>query len=1519
MDRSVLPQQQGLYDPRFEHDSCGVGFVCHVKGRQSHDIVAQGLEILRRLSHRGATGADPKTGDGAGVLIQIPHEFLVEKCLAEGIQLPVPGKYGTGLVFFPKDAKERRFCKDAFSRFIRAEGQELLGWRKVPVNDSDIGHTAKATQPMIEQVFIKFRHEAAEKEEERQVWDNLYFERKLYLIRKQVENYVRKSKLKQGPVFYITNLSSRTLSYKGLLMPHQLENYFPDLKEPSLKSAICLAHSRYSTNTFPTWNLAQPFRFLAHNGEINTLRGNIKWMQAREGLLQSKLFGKDIKKLKPVIVPGGSDSAALDNILELLLLAGRPMAHAMMMLVPSAWEQSTAMGDKLRNFYKFHSCLMEPWDGPAAIAFTDGVRVGAMLDRNGLRPCRYLLTKDDRVIMASEVGVLDIPPEEIMASGRLEPGKFFFVNTEVGRIIEDRELKEIISGRQPYQDWVEENMISLKDLPHVELKKTGDPQLLPHLRAFGYTREDLKMIIKPMIETSQEPVGAMGNDTPHAVLSNKPQLVYSYFKQLFAQVTNPAIDPIREELVMSLTTYLGPEKNLLAESPGHCHKLFIKNPILTDDDLARIEGIKLNSFRTKVISLLFAAKEKDDLSRKLDKICREAALAIKEGYTFIVLSDRGCDKKHAAIPALLACGAVHHFLVESALRTQIGLIVESGEPREVHHFALLFGFGADCINPYLAFGAIKLILEQENSKVSQEDGAHHYIKALNKGIMKILSKMGISTLQSYRGAQIFEALGLDRSVIDRCFRGTVSRIGGANLDVLAEETLQRHQEAFQSRQSSRENLSTGGLYQWKKDGEFHLWNPESISALQEAVRKNDLRKYQEFSRLINDQSCSPTTLRSLFKFKKVVTPIDIKQVEPLESIIKRFCTGAMSFGSISGAAHRTMALAMNRLGGKSNTGEGGEDPSRFVKLANGESFRSAIKQVASGRFGVTTNYLVNADELQIKIAQGAKPGEGGQLPGHKVSVIIAKTRYTTPGVTLISPPPHHDIYSIEDLAQLIFDLKNVNPKARISVKLVSEIGVGTIAAGVAKGHADMILISGGDGGTGASPWSSIKHAGLPWELGLSETHQTLVMNDLRSRVRLQTDGQLRTGRDVAIAALLGAEEFGFASAVLVTLGCVMLRHCNLNNCSLGVATQDELLEHRFAGKAEYIENYFRFVVEELRQIMASLGMRTVDEMVGRTDFLELDKAILPWKAKGLDLSRILYRPKVGKEVGSHNTIAQDHAIEDVLDRKLIKQSLPAFEKNQSVKIELPIKNSNRSTGAMLSGEVCKAFGESGLNEDTIFCKFKGYAGQSFGGFLAPGVTFELEGLANDYVGKGISGGKIIVYPDKEVTYTMRENIIIGNTAFYGAISGEAYIRGRAGERFCIRNSGLYAVVEGLGDHGCEYMTGGRVVVLGRTGRNFAAGMSGGVSYVYDREGNFKYRCNFDMVDLEKLNEEDVAMVKKLVSNHYKYTQSLLAQRILDNFSVEIKDFIKVMPFEYKKIQEQKKLEKGFSLGEDTEG
>ncbi len=1506
MKRDGVPREQGLYDPRFEHDSCGVGFVCDVKGRQSHETIRQGVEVLRRLAHRGATGADPKTGDGAGILIQIPHEFFRESC--GKIMFPEDGHYGAGLVFLPRINKERKFCKDVFARVVKEEGQLLLGWRPVPVNDSDIGKSAKDTQPQMEHIFVGRSPEIKDRES---------FEIKLYVIRKRAENIIRASGLKEKPFFYITHLSSRVLIYKGLLMPEQLGGYFSDLENQKLKSCLCLVHSRYSTNTFPTWDLSQPFRFLAHNGEINTLRGNINWMQAREKLLESKLFGKDLKRILPVIVPGGSDSATIDNVFELLVLAGRPLAHVMMMLIPSAWEQDNLMDQKLRDFYKYHACLSEPWDGPAAIAFTDGTSIGAVLDRNGLRPCRYIVTKKDLCVMASEVGVLDIAPSEILKSGRLEPGKIFFIDTRAGRIVEDKEIKETVSAERPYGQWLKEHMLGLDDLSLRPEKKNFD--VFTALKAFGYSREDLKVVIKPMAEFAQEPVGSMGNDTPHAVLSDKPQLLYNYFKQLFAQVTNPAIDPIREELVMSLRTYLGPEKNILEETPGHCYKLKIDNPILSNEGLEKIRGVKANGFKTKTISLLFKATLKDGLSKALKRVCRESMLAIKEGFTFIILSDRGTNKDHAALPALLAVAAVHRNLVKEAQRTQIGIVVESAEPREVHHFALLFGYGADCINPYLAYQAVEMLVKDGELNLKPEDALHNYIKAVDKGIAKILSKMGISTLQSYRGAQIFEALGLSREVMDQYFSGTVSRVGGAGLDVIAREVLFRHGQAYPKRGGlDSPYLSTGGIYQWKKDGEFHLWNPETISCLQDSTRNGDYKKYKEFASLINDQSKQPVTLRSLLKFKTAHS-VPLEEVEPVEEIVKRFATGAMSFGSISRATHETIAVAMNRLKGRSNTGEGGEDPARFEPLANGDSRRSAIKQVASGRFGVTTNYLVNADELQIKIAQGAKPGEGGQLPGHKVSVTIAKTRYTTPGVTLISPPPHHDIYSIEDLAQLIFDLKNTNPGARISVKLVSEIGVGTVAAGVAKGHADMILISGGDGGTGASPISSIRNAGLPWELGLSETHQTLVLNSLRNRVRIQTDGQMRTGRDVAIAALLGAEEFGFCTAALVVLGCVMLRHCNLNNCSVGIATQDELLEKRFSGKPEYLTNYFYFVAQELREIMSSLGIRRVDEMIGRTDLLELNSSILPWKAKGLDFSRILYKPAPAKKAPYYCTVKQEHNIGNVLDLSLIELSRNALEKSESISRELEINNTNRATGAMLSGEVCKKYGEEGLPDDTIRFKFKGIAGQSFGAWLARGVTFELEGMSNDYVGKGISGGKIIIYPDRNTDYRPQENIIIGNTTFYGAISGEAYIRGVAGERFCIRNSGLNAVVEGVGDHACEYMTGGRVVILGKTGRNFAAGMSGGIAYVYDPQGDFRSRCNMGMVQLEELGGPDLAVIEELLLDHHRYTQSSLARQILANFIIETRKFVKVIPVEYKRILEKKEAEEELELAEVSDG
>ncbi|MDD5505594.1 MAG: glutamate synthase large subunit [Candidatus Omnitrophica bacterium] len=1501
---------QGLYDPAFEHDSCGVGFVCNIKGEKSNAIVRQGIEVLHRLSHRGAVGADPKTGDGAGILIQIPHDFFKKSAREINIDLPDSGAYGIGLVFLPQDPDERGFCKETFEKIIKEEAQILLGWRSVPIDDSVIGEGAKKTQPVFEQILIG---------RNKDINDEVGFERKLYVIRRRVENTILDSGLKQKSSFYITNISCRTLSYKGLLVPKQIDSFFLDLKDAGVESALCLVHSRYSTNTFPTWNLAQPFRFLAHNGEINTLRGNVNGVRARERLLASELFGMDIEKLKPVIIEGGSDSAAMDNLFELLVLSGRSLEHTMMMLIPAAWEHDRFMHQELRDFYKYHACFMEPWDGPAAVVFTDGNNIGAVLDRNGLRPARYIVTKNDFVVMASEVGVLDIPAADIKFSGRLEPGKIFFIDTKSGRIIEDSEIKQAVAQRSAYGKWNQEAMVELDKLIGSAASGKRPQDLITNLKAFGYTREDMKMVIKPMAEEGKEPVGSMGCDIPHAFLSSKPQILYNYFKQLFAQVTNPPIDSIREKLVMSLESFIGPEQNILEETSRHSHKLRVRNPILANAELEKIRDISVNSFKAKTVYTFFdASSGKEGFVRALERICFEAEYAIEQGYSFIILSDRGSDKDNIALPALLATSAIHQFLVKKTIRSQVALVVESAEPKEVHHFALLFGYGADCVNPYLAYEAVEYLIEEKEVKLERKVALKNYNKALTDGILKILSKMGISALRSYRGAQIFEALGLDSEFVEKYFTGTVTRIGGVGLEGIIEETIQRHKEAYAERGPGETYLNSGGVYQWKRDGEFHLWNPESIAALQDATRSADYEKYREFARLINDQSLNPATLRSLLKFKKT-TPVPIDEVEPAEKILRRFVTGAMSFGSISASAHETIAIAMNRIGGKSNTGEGGEDPNRFITLPNGDSRRSAIKQVASGRFGVTINYLVNADEIQIKIAQGAKPGEGGQLPGHKVSGIIARTRYTTPGVTLISPPPHHDIYSIEDLAQLIFDLKNANPDARVSVKLVSEVGVGTVAAGVAKGHADMILISGGDGGTGASPRSSIRYAGLPWELGLSETHQTLLLNNLRSRVRLQTDGQMRTGRDVAIAALLGAEEYGFCSAVLVVVGCVMLRHCHLNNCSVGVATQDDILQKRFTGRPEYIVNYFNFIVSELREIMASLGLRTIDEMIGRTDLLELNQAIVPQKARQIDYSKILYRPDVPEDVGRYFKIKQDSGLDSVLDRKLIQAWGGCVEKNGPVKISFEINNTNRAVGAMLSGQLCKKCGDGVFLEDAIFCKFKGIAGQSFGAFLAKGVTFELEGMANDYVGKGISGGKIIVYPDRSTSYKSHENIIIGNTSFYGAISGEAYISGVAGERFCVRNSGLYAVVEGLGDHGCEYMTGGRIIVLGKTGNNFAAGMSGGIAYVYDEDSTFKERCNLDMVELEKIKESDKDTVYHLLSNHFKYTKSNKARKILANMQDQLKKFVRVMPIEYKRILEGIKIEEKLDIAEALDG
>jgi len=1504
---NYLPPKQGLYDPDFEHDSCGVGFVCNIKGEKSHLIIEKGIRALENLIHRGAVGADPRTGDGAGLLIQIPDDFLRKECQSLKIELPKKGRYAVGLVFLPKDNLERRYCEDVFLKNIKNEGLFFLGWRDISVDDSMLGKTARFSQPVFKHIFIGCPSEIKEE---------LEFERALYLVRKKIENLIRRSKLKQKNSFYISNLSCRTLSYKGLLMSTQLKDFFLDLKDKDLKSSFALIHARYSTNTFPTWDLAQPFRFLAHNGEINTLRGNINWMQSRQGLLKSKFFKGRLKEIFPIIVPGGSDSASIDNVLELLVLSGRHIAHAMMMLIPCAWQNDPQMDEEIRYFYEYHACLMEPWDGPASIAFTDGRFVGATLDRNGLRPSRYVVTKNNLVVMASEVGVLDIPPEDILINGRLKPGKMFLVDTQEGRIIEDEELKRNISQQKPYKEWVKKNLVRFEELPNLKTEqKDLKEEIIVLEKAFGYSREDLKFLIKPMAEEAHEPTGSMGDDTPLAVLSEKTRLLFDYFKQLFAQVTNPAIDPIREECVMSLDTYLGKEQNLLEESALHCRRLKLKTPILTNAELEKLCSLKF--FKTKKISLLFDIEEKEfGFKKAIKRICQEAETAVKNGYTFILLTDRGINSNFMSLPILLATGAVHQHLVRRQLRTQASILVETAEVREVAHFALLFGYGADCINPYLALAAIEKMVEEKEINVDFLSAQKNYFKALEKGILKILSKMGISTLQSYRGAQIFEALGLNKEVIETCFAGTVSRIGGIGFDLIAKDTLKRQKEAFLKRDFAI--LPSGGLYQWKKDGEYHLWNPETIPLLQEAVRNNDYKKYLEFARIINEQESHLVNLRGLLKFKKRKA-ISLSEVEPAHEIIKRFVSGAMSFGSISKEAHEAIAIAMNRLKARSNSGEGGEDPRRFIPLANGDNLCSATKQVASGRFGVTINYLVHAKELQIKIAQGAKPGEGGQLPGHKVSIDIAKTRYTTPGVTLISPPPHHDIYSIEDLAQLIFDLKNANPDALISVKLVSEVGVGTIAAGVAKGHADIILISGGDGGTGASPLSSIKHAGLPWELGLSETHQTLVLNDLRSRVRLQVDGKMLTGRDVVIAGILGAEEFGFATAVLIVLGCVMLRHCHLNNCSLGIATQEDVLRKRFSGRPEYIENYFRFIAEEVRTIMAELGIKKFNDLIGHTEFLEIDEKIMHQKAKTLSFSKILYKPKVKKEVGLYCMKPQEHGIDNVLDLELIRLSKDALEKKMPTKLEFLIKNSNRAVGAMLSNKVVKTYGEEGLPEDTLHIKFKGTAGQSFGAFLAKGITLELEGDANDYVGKGLSGGKIIIYPSEKVSFLSEENIIIGNTTFYGATSGQAYIRGIAGERFCIRNSGLYAVVEGVGDHGCEYMTAGRVVILGKTGKNFAAGMSGGIAYVYDEEKKFSLYCNKEMVELEELNQEDISTVYDLISKHKQYTKSEKAEKFLLNFEQEIKKFVKVMPKEYKRILEGKALEEKLDLVEVSDG
>ncbi len=1486
---------RGLYHPRHEHDACGVGFVCHLKGQRSHDVVHKALQILVNLTHRGATGCDEKTGDGAGILLQMPHEFLAAQCGGLGIPLPDRFEYGSGLVFLPRDARQREQCVTWFERIIRAEGQALLGWRDVPVRGEFIGKQAHGVEPVMRQVFIG---------RGKGLRDERDFERKLFVIRKLMQKAVRDSDLPEKKYFHAPSLSCRTLIYKGLLLADQIERFYPDLADPSMVSGLALVHQRYSTNTFPSWNLAQPFRFLCHNGEINTLRGNINWMTARQGLFKTELFGDTLPRLFPILIPGASDSAILDNAIELLYHTGRSLPHAIMMLIPEAWQNHATMSDERKAFYEYHSCLMEPWDGPASIPFTDGQVLGAVLDRNGLRPSRYTVTKDGFVIMASETGVLDVEPANVLYKGRLQPGRMLLVDTTQGRIVEDEEIKSEMCRRQPYRGWLNENLVELKSLPPA--KPAPPPaDLRQQQRLFGYTYEDLRIVMSPMAIKGLEATGSMGTDTPLAVLSSKPQLLYNYFKQMFAQVTNPPLDAIREELVTSLITNLGSEQDLFTETPAHCRQLKLEHPVLTNEDLEKIRALNTRGLRSVTLPMLYrAADGGPGLEKAMDDLRAAASRAIQEGCNLLILSDRNAGKDLAPIPALLAVAGVHHHLVRECRRTQCGLVVESGEPREVHHFCMLLGYGAGAVNPYLAFATLEDMVESgEMTDVDAPTALKNYVKAVNKGILKVMSKMGISTLHSYRGAQIFEAVGLGRDLVEEYFTSTASRVGGIGIAEVAEEARMRHARAFpRARIPGNLELDPGGNYQWRRNGEEHLFNPVTIAKLQQATRENNAKVYDEYAREINGQMKRLYTLRGLLEFKADRPAVPLDEVEPWTEIVKRFKTGAMSYGSISQEAHEALAVAMNRIGGKSNSGEGGEDAQRFLPDPRGDWRISAIKQIASGRFGVTISYLVNAKELQIKMAQGAKPGEGGQLPAEKVYPWIARTRHSTPYVQLISPPPHHDIYSIEDLAQLIHDLKNANPGARISVKLVSEVGVGTIAAGVAKGKADVVLISGWDGGTGASPETALKHSGLPWELGLAETHQTLVLNDLRSRISVECDGKLMTGRDVAVACLLGAEEFGFATAPLVTLGCVMMRVCHLNTCPVGVATQDPELRKKFSGKPEYVVNFFRFVAEELRRIMAQQGFRTINEMVGHVERLEVRQAVDHWKARGLDCSAILYKPDVPASVGTWHTRAQEHGLDRAQDHRLIELARPALERGEKVAIDWPIRNVHRTVGTMLSSQIAKYYDEEGLPEDTITIRCKGSAGQSFCGFGARGLTMLVEGDANDYFCKGLSGAKVAIFPPKEATFVPEENIVVGNVALYGATSGEAYIRGLAGERFCVRNSGARAVVEGVGDHGCEYMTGGRVAVLGRTGRNFAAGMSGGVAYVLDEAGDFATsRCNRGMVGLEEMTDpDDIAELRGLVENHLRYTGSAVARRVLDQWTALLPKFVKVMPVDYKR-------------------
>jgi glutamate synthase (ferredoxin) len=1501
------PGAAGLYDPRDEHDACGVGFVAHIKGQRSHAIVERGLQVLINLLHRGACGCEANTGDGAGILIQMPDRFLRKVTAPLGFTLPPEGRYGAGLVFLPRAEGERERVRRLFEAIAREEGQDVLGWRQVPTDLTSLGASAVAAAPVIEQIFIAEDTAAVAGSEASfdPMSDPMRLERKLYVIRKRVEHAADQLGLSERHLFYVPSLSSKTLIYKGMLTADQIQPAFPDLADPDVESALALVHQRFSTNTFPSWPLAHPYRYVAHNGEINTLRGNINWMRAREGLLRSDVFGDDLRKVLPIICEGGSDTATFDNVLEFLVMAGRSLPHAILMMIPEPWSADENMLPELKAFYEYHASLMEPWDGPASIAFTDGSLIGAVLDRNGLRPSRYYVTTDDMVVMASEVGVFDIPVESVVLKERVHPGRIFLVDTARGRIVSDEEIKHELALAHPYGQWLAEHQVAIEELPPAPyLPRVSHETVLRRQQMFGYTQEDVRLLLAPMATMGEEPVGSMGTDTALAVLSDRPRLLYDYFTQLFAQVTNPPLDAIREELVTTMESTVGPEGNLLDPRPESCRQIKIKFPVIDNDQMAKLRHVYEPGFRSTMVPMLFDPRQDGQgLAAALEDLKRRASDAVAAGYTLVVLSDRDADRDRAPIPSLLATAAVHHHLVREGLRTQCGLVVETGDAREVHHCALLLGYGAGVVNPYLAFETLDDLIQQRViAGITHDEAVAHFIHALNKGILKVMSKMGISTLQGYCGAQIFEAVGLEREFIDRYFTRTTSRIGGVGVAVVAEEVVRRHRQAYPTRSAEPSDLEPGGEYQWRRDGEYHLFNPDTVFKLQHATRSGQYDVFKEYTALVDDQNRRCATLRGLLEFAPGSGAIPIDEVEPVERIVKRFATGAMSYGSISQEAHETLAIAMNRIGGKSNTGEGGEDPARNQRDANGDWRRSAIKQVASARFGVTSEYLVNADDLQIKMAQGAKPGEGGQLPGQKVYPWIAKVRYATPGVALISPPPHHDIYSIEDLAQLIYDLKNANPRARVSVKLVAVAGVGTIAAGVAKAHADVVLISGHDGGTGAAPLTSIKHGGVPWELGLAETQQVLQMNGLRDRIVVQVDGQLKTGRDVVIAALMGAEEFGFATAPLVVSGCVMMRVCHLNTCPVGVATQDPELRKQFSGKPEFVINFFQYIAQEVREHMARLGFRTMDEMIGRVDRLNMRAAVDHWKARGLDLSSILHGPSLPADAPRRQLRAQDHGLERALDNEILAACGDALERRQPVSLAYAVRNVHRAVGTMLGSEVTRRWGGDGLPDDTIRIRCTGSAGQSFGAFVPRGITFTLEGDANDYVGKGLSGGKIAVRPPANATFVAEDNIIVGNVVLYGATGGEVYIRGVAGERFAVRNSGALAVVEGVGDHGCEYMTGGRVVVIGSTGRNFAAGMSGGIAYVLDAAGTFTRRCNPGLVDLEPIDDaDDDALVRELIGRHVRHTGSALGARLLRDWADTARHFVKVMPRDYKRV------------------